>query len=238
MIRRRGGGLLRKTVLMAIAAIAVLVVSAEADEYSDEYSVDTGRSEFVVRLFRGGIAAALGHDHVIRATEFDGGARLDASDPERSFIWVEVQAASLKADEPEIREKYGLAKRISEKDRAKIQATMLSANQMDVENYPTISFRSTGITKQADGEYLIAGDLTIHGVTRSISFPVTVSMPEEGDGGEFHATVSIDFRQSDYGIEPFSAMFGAVRNKDGASLHADIYLFQRDSVPPSDSQTE
>ena len=229
---------MRKTALIAIATIAALVVSAEAgpDEYSGEYSVDTGRSEFVVRLFRGGVAAALAHDHVIRAAEFDGGARLDASDLEGSFIWVEVQAASLKADEPKVRRKYGLAQRISEKDRARIQATMLSAKQMDVENYPTISFRSTGITKQADAEYLIVGDLTIHGVTKSISFPVTA--PAEEDGGGFHAAVSIDFRQSDYGIEPFSAMFGAVRNKDGASLHADIYLFRRDSVPPSDSQSE
>ncbi len=231
---------MRKTALIAIATIAALVVSAEAgpDEYSGEYSVDTGRSEFVVRLFRAGVAAALAHDHVIRAADVDGGARLDASDLEGSFIWVEVQAASLKADEPKVRRKYGLAKRISEKDRAKIQATMLSAKQMDVKNYPTISFRSTGITKQADGEYLIAGDLTIHGVTESISFPVTVSMPAEEDGGGFHAAVSIDFQQSDYGIEPFSAMFGAVRNKDGASLHADIYLFRRDPVPPSDSQSE
>ncbi len=210
---------MRKCILFTVAAMIVaLTLSAEARAM--DYAIDTDRSEFVVQLFKGGIAAALAHDHVIRAAEFKGAARFDPGAPGEASIWIEVGVASLKADEPEIRKKYGLESSVSDKDRRKVQATMLSAKQMDVDNFPAISFRSTGIEEHGEGEYLISGDLTIHGVTKRVSFPVAA---EEVDGG-LHVAVSIDFKQSDFGIRPFRAMFGAVRNRDEATLHADIYL--------------
>ncbi|RSD28431.1 YceI family protein [Mesobacillus subterraneus] len=46
-----------------------------------------------------------------------------------------------------------------------------SADFFDVENNPTIDFQSTNITK--DGEdYKVAGDLTINGVTKPVTFDV------------------------------------------------------------------
>ncbi|GHF67604.1 polyisoprenoid-binding protein YceI [Amycolatopsis bartoniae] len=39
---------------------------------------------------------------------------------------------------------------------------------LDVEKYPTITFTSTGVRVE-DGEYLIDGDLTIHGVTKPVT---------------------------------------------------------------------
>jgi polyisoprenoid-binding protein YceI len=210
---------MRRFILFTAAAMIVaLILSAEAR--ATDYVVDTERSEFVVRLFKAGIAAAFAHDHVIRAAGLEGGGSFGPDEPGEGSIWIEVDVASLKADEPEVRGKYGLEKSMSDKSRQKIQATMLSAKQMDAANFPVISFRSAAIEAHEEGEYLISGDLTIHGVTKPISFPVAA---EEVDG-RLHGIASIDFKQSDYGIRPFSAMFGAVRNRDEAVLHADIYL--------------
>jgi polyisoprenoid-binding protein YceI len=208
----------KMAVLIASLAIVVSYCFAEAD--AANYAVDTERSELVVRLFKGGIAAAVAHNHVIRAVEYSGGAKVDPDDPEAASIWVDVQTASFKVDEPEIREKFGLSKSISDGDRQKIQAMMLSAKQMDIERYPTMRFVSMSVEAQSEGRYLITGDLTIHGVTRSIIFPVTV---EEGDRF-LRGSASIDFKQSDFGIEPYSALFGAVRNRDEAILYANIVL--------------
>ena len=47
-------------------------------------------------------------------------------------------------------------------------AHLRSADFFDVETYPAITFRSTDIEPSGDGEFRIAGDLTIHGVTRQV----------------------------------------------------------------------
>jgi polyisoprenoid-binding protein YceI len=73
---------------------------------------------------------------------------------------------------------------------------------LDVGKYPTITFASTKITPSDNGNFQIAGDLTIHGVTK----PVTLAAHLDGtsvDGRGHHrasysASVTIDRR--DYGL--------------------------------------
>jgi polyisoprenoid-binding protein YceI len=187
------------------------------------YMVDPAQSELVVRLFKAGIGSVLAHNHVKQATDFSGEAKIDFENPSASDIRVEAQAKSLRADPPKLRQKYELEKEMSDDDRRQVQETMLSGDQMDVQKYPTIRFESTGIEKQSAGQYVITGAMTIHGVTQSISFPAVVT--REGDRiqgrGSFH------FKQSDFGIKPYSAFFGTVRNQDEAVMNIDLVL-----VPP------
>ena len=202
--------------------VALMVVQSSFSGHADaaDYVVDTGRSELVVRLFKGGIGAAVAHNHAIRATEYKGKASFDPENPTAARIRVEVRADSLVADEPDVRTRYGLTKRISKGDRRKIQATMLSAEQMDVNRYPTIEFRSTRIEEQSEGRYIVTGDLSIHGVTQPVTFPATVEKEDDGVRGR----ATIRFKQSDFGIKPYHAMFGAVRNRDKAVLYIDIIV--------------
>lgn len=51
-------------------------------------------------------------------------------------------------------------------------AHLKSADFFDVEKFPTLSFKSTRISRIRDGELAVAGDLTIHGVTRNVVFTV------------------------------------------------------------------
>lgn len=51
-------------------------------------------------------------------------------------------------------------------------AHLKSPDFFDVEKFPTLSFKSTRISRVADGELAVAGDLTIHGVTRKVVFTV------------------------------------------------------------------
>ncbi len=68
----------------------------------------------------------------------------------------------------------------------------------------TIGFRSTSVHKAGDG-FVVDGILSLHGVHKAISTRVTRA------GGGY--TTSFDINQPDYGIEPFSAMFGAMKVK-------------------------
>src|SRR6202142_3125329 len=47
-----------------------------------------------------------------------------------------------------------------------------SADFFDVEKFPTLTFKSTRVSKNKGGVLTVAGDLTIHGVTRNVVFEV------------------------------------------------------------------
>jgi polyisoprenoid-binding protein YceI len=51
-----------------------------------------------------------------------------------------------------------------------------SPDFFDVEQYPSMHFKSTGITKSAENEYQLKGDLTLHGVTK----PITMNLEYRG----------------------------------------------------------
>jgi polyisoprenoid-binding protein YceI len=60
-------------------------------------------------------------------------------------------------------------------------AHLKSADFFDVEKFPTLSFKSTRIRRAGDGELEVAGDLTIHGVTRNVVFTVQGPTPPAKD---------------------------------------------------------
>ncbi len=77
-------------------------------------------------------------------------------------------------------------------------AHLRSADFFDVENHPTLSFRSTGVQQQGD-ELKLLGDLTIRGTTK----PVTWTLEYEGQGKDpwgnqriaFTATTSLNRKE-------------------------------------------
>jgi polyisoprenoid-binding protein YceI len=56
-----------------------------------------------------------------------------------------------------------------------------SADFLHVEKFPTLSFKSTGINRSADGELAVTGDLTIRGVTQNVAFTVEGPTPPAKD---------------------------------------------------------
>jgi len=47
-----------------------------------------------------------------------------------------------------------------------------SADFFEVEKFPTMTFKSTSVKPKGEGEYSVTGDLTLHGVTRPVTFAV------------------------------------------------------------------
>ncbi|MGH9381273.1 MAG: YceI family protein [Thermoanaerobaculia bacterium] len=198
-----------------ISALAVVVLAAPGSAaQAASYAIVPERSELVVRTFKAGIASALAHDHVARATRFSGTVEYDPASPATASVEVAVEAASVVIDEPELRQRYEVGKAVSEKDRAKIQETMEGPEQLDVTRFADIAFRSTRVRPAADGGLEIVGDFTLHGVTRKVRLPARVEL----DGTTLRAHGSFRFLQSDYGIEPFSGGLGTVRNQDEVEL--------------------
>jgi polyisoprenoid-binding protein YceI len=60
-------------------------------------------------------------------------------------------------------------------------AHLKSADFFDVEKFPTLHFKSNGISIVKDGELSVEGDLTIRGVTRKVRFAVEGPTPPTKD---------------------------------------------------------
>jgi len=78
-----------------------------------------------------------------------------------------------------------------------------SPDFLDVAKYPTITFKSTKIAKVADNKYRVTGDLTLHGVTKSVDLDVEGPTPPGKDPwGNMRsgATVTTTINRKDYGI--------------------------------------
>ncbi len=73
---------------------------------------------------------------------------------------------------------------------------LMSADFFEVETYPEATFVSTSIAPK-EGGYMITGDFTLHGVTKSIGFPATITMAD----GTITANAEFDINRKDFGIE-------------------------------------
>ncbi|MFZ5553011.1 MAG: YceI family protein [Bacteroidota bacterium] len=71
--------------------------------------------------------------------------------------------------------------------------------------FPSATFALTSAEKQSDGTYGITGDISIKGVTKSISFPATITI----EGKNLTATAEFSINRVDFGVKYGSVADGA-----------------------------
>jgi len=170
------------------------------------------------RLYREGIGSRLAHDHVVEATEVTGQVEYDVARPEAGSIVIEARTASLRVDEPAARRRLGVEGDLSDGQRADVHRAMRASDQLDVARHSTIRFASTRVAAEGDGRLRVTGQLTLRGVTRDVTFPATVAI----ESGALRGRATLTFLQSSFGYRPYSALLGAIRNKDEVTLHIDL----------------
>jgi polyisoprenoid-binding protein YceI len=208
-------GHVRASFATLVACVALL---APAITWGASLRVDPERTRLAVRLYREGVGGRLAHDHVMEATEISGQVEYDAARPEASSVVVEARTASLRVDEPAARRRLGVEGDLSDSQRADVGKAMRSPEQLDVARYPTIRFVSTRVVTDGEGRLRVTGQLTLRGVTREVSFPATVGL----ESGALRGRATLTLLQSSFGYRPYSAVLGAIRNKDEISLHIDL----------------
>ena len=200
--------------LLIIPCVSALVSVADAGTFQ----VESSKSSLVAQIFRDGVASRIAHDHVVQAKSFSGRITYDPAVPSASSIGVEVNAASLKVDAPEIRRRFHLSGQPTTTDVTDIEHSMTAEGQLYVAKFPRITFTSTSITSDGHGQLLVTGHLTLRGVTRVVRFPAKVVM----EGPTLRGTATLEFSQSAFGYRPYSALLGAIKNKDAVVLHIDL----------------
>jgi len=97
-----------------------------------------------------------------------------------------------------------------------------SADFFDAANYPQITFRSDKAKITGSNRFSIAGDLTIHGITKTVTLDVEYSEPEKSPYGErsigFAATTRIN-------REDFGLMWNQALESGGIMVGRDVQIF-------------
>ena len=90
-----------------------------------------------------------------RFAKFDGTIKIDTKDITKSSVEVNIDAASVNTDN-EARDKH-----------------LKSADFFETEKFPAITFKSTAVKEPAKGKLEVTGNLTIKGVTKQVTIPIT-----------------------------------------------------------------
>lgn len=158
-----------------------------------------------VHTGRSGAAAKAGHDLVLLVTAWEATLTL-ADEPGQTALELGVDATSLRVQKGE-----GGMQALTDEDKANIHQTI----DDEVLEGRGIEFRSTAVSGQ-DGRLRVEGDLTLAGTTGALAFDLTV-----GDDGALAARATVV--QSDWGMKPYSALFGALKVAD----EVDVVLAAR-----------
>jgi hypothetical protein len=159
-----------------------------------------------VRTHRVGAAAKAGHNLLLRVTSWEA-ELVVAGNPGETSMELSADSTSL-----EVIEGSGGIQALGKDDVANIEETI----DDEVLRRQDIKFRSTQVS--ADGNRMHAeGDLTIVGTTQPIAFDLAV-----GDGGELSASAVVT--QSDWGLKPYTAFWGALKVADDVEVLLEGHL--------------
>lgn len=201
-----------------VVALAAVLGSAPALAQGVRHEIDHQRSTVHVVTRRAGALGFLGHDHAILATEWTGGICYASDDPSSSNVGVTVATPSLVIDTDRAMEVAGTSSRPSPDTIRELRTRMLGPEFLNADEHPEIRFASRSVTTGADHDLVVEGPFTLHGRTRIVSAPVTVT---RGSDGTVRFQVRLSARMTDYGIEP-ETNFGVVDVADEFDLFVDV----------------
>lgn len=155
-----------------------------------------------VRTGRTGAIAKVGHDLQMDVTSWEG--ELDLGD--RPSATLSADASSLR-----VREGTGGMQALGDDDSRGIEQTI----DDEVLKRTPITFRSTNIAQ--DGDRLrVEGELELAGQTQPLSFDLTAT------DGRLKGSATV--KQSDWGMKPYSTLFGTLKVADDVVVEIDAKL--------------
>lgn len=197
--------------MILIAVMALFAWPVEAQK-TRTYKIVAGESSFWVFVPKTGLLSGLAHDHEIGVKSFSGKIVVPDTGAGNGSLELDVDAASLAV----------LDKKPSEDDKKKIYNSMHN-EVLESAKHPKIMFRSASVNdlKQTGKDaysFTLSGDLTLHGVTKRIAVPVSLTINAQ----ELRAIGKYTLRQTDYGIKPYSAAGGTIKVKNDIVVNFNI----------------
>jgi polyisoprenoid-binding protein YceI len=164
-----------------------------------------------VRTQRTGAAAKAGHNLLIHVTSWEATIELG----EETTVALDAEGASLRVEDG-----TGGMQALQDEDKENIRQTIDDEVLMG----ERITFRSTEVRPASGSPGLrVAGELTLLGETRPLAFDLAMT----GDGA-LEATAVV--KQTDWGMKPYSGLFGALKVVDEVEVAIDATLPEAQSL--------
>jgi YceI-like domain len=170
------------------------------------YSFGPENGTLAVRTGRTGKAAKAGHDLLLHVTSWHASLEVGEGSAPVSLA-LEADATSLR-----VIEGTGGIKALGDDDKADIQQTI----DDEILKQQAIEFHSTSV-QEHEGTLAVEGELTLGGTTRPLAVEVAV------DGGD-SLSGSVVVRQTEWGVAPYSTLFGALKVADEVQVSFDGQL--------------
>ena len=190
--------------LALCSALALMAVSAAAQVQTWKIDPNHTAAQFSVKHM--GISTVRG-----AFTKVSGSVEFDPANPAKASVEVTIDAASVDT-------------RVEMRDN-----DLRSPNYFDAAKFPTITFKSTSVQSAGTGKLKVAGDLTIHGVTKPVVLDVDgPSSPMTDPRGTVHmgASATTTIKRTDFGVGSANPMVG-----DEITLTIDVEM-----VRPADKK--
>jgi polyisoprenoid-binding protein YceI len=190
-----------------LAVLAVSLASASFGQ-SATYQIDPAHSnaQFVVRHL--GISNVQG-----QFTKVSGTVQLDEGDVTKSTITATIEVNSLDT-------------RVTARDK-----DVLSEHFFDAAKFPNMTFQSKKIVRGDGGKLKLIGDLTIHGVTREVTFDVdgpTAAIKDPWGNNRRGVSATTKITRQDFGLTYNSALpSGELVVGDSVAITLDIEIIKK-----------
>ncbi len=161
--------------LLFVSTIAAMTVAASQHVNATEFKIDGTHSSVVFRIDHRDISHFYG-----RFNEIEGVFAFD-SDPAKCSIDVKIKSDSI------------------DTNNGKRDKHLKSPDFFDVRQNPVITFKSKEMKNSENNEYLVTGELTLHGVTKPLEVTIKRMGSESGNTAGFVATFS--FKRTDFGMD-------------------------------------
>jgi len=105
-----------------------------------------------------------------------------------------------------------------------------SADFFDAEQFPTLTFKSTSFEKESESDYKLTGDLTLHGVTKSVKLDVEFGGLAKDPWGNTKTGLSATgkINRKDWGLNWNSALeTGGVLVGEEVKLNIELQFIQQ-----------
>jgi len=179
------------------AGVALFLTAAMAQSETWQLDPPHSAAHFAVRHM--GISTVRG-----TFSKVGGTIQYDPADPAKTVLDVSIDAASIDSHNT-----------MRDKD-------LLSDHFLDVQKYPSLTFKSKRVETSGNGKLKITGDLTIHGVTKEVSLDVDgPAGPVKDPHGNSHmgASATTNISRRDFGIDADAGVIG-----DNVAITLDVEM--------------
>ncbi|MBI5206429.1 MAG: YceI family protein [Candidatus Firestonebacteria bacterium] len=182
------------------------------------YKLGAETSSLYIYTYKSGSLSLLSHDLLIKVNEFCLDFDLKSRNAGESKMYLTVETNSLEVICVVIGEKR-YEKLLTEKDKREIEKNIKSDQILAVRKYPTIKFVSNHI-KEEENCFLVSGELTIKKLTKGLNLTLMKDIEKPYNKLTGRCTIL----QSDFGLVPYSTLFGVLGVRDRLDISWEINL--------------